>query len=115
MIEKVDNLAVIDALIGAHDNRKVIVAAVFLLRLLDERLLLDGLVLKVQGTVLLERDEIRHVHLRLSTGRLWHIDVDRLEVDHVERADHEKYEQEEHDVDHRDDHDFRLREAPSVA
>lgn len=53
VIEEVDNLAVINALIGAHDNREMIVAAVFLLRLLDERLLFNGLVLKVQSPVFL--------------------------------------------------------------
>ena len=64
-----------DALIGTHDDREVTVRAVLLLRLLDEGLLLDGLVLEVQRAVLLERDEVGHVHLRLGTGGLQHIEI----------------------------------------
>ena len=64
-----------DALIGTHDDREVTVRAVLLLRLLDEGLLLDGLVLEVQRAVLLERDEVGHVHLRLGTGGLQYIEI----------------------------------------
>ena len=69
---------------------------------------------KEKAAVLLHRDDISHAHLRFHVCRLRHIDIDSLDIHHVERAEHEEDEKEEHDVDHRDDDDLGLVETLPV-